>query len=635
MSADKKYELLKKIDNPSELRQMEMGQLPEVCSELRQYILETLSSHPGHLASSLGAVEIAVALHYALNTPEDRIVWDVGHQAYAHKILTGRREAFRHLREKGGPSGFPLPLESESDSFVAGHASNSISAALGMSVADKMLGAQRRVCAVIGDGAMSGGLAFEGLNNAGSVDNDLLVLLNDNHRSIDAARGGMSQYLLDITTSKTYNTIRWKLYRLAVRLRLLDRHRRDRILRAGNRIKAAIGNQKHNFFESMSVRYFGPVDGNNVEELVKVISRVKDFKGPKVIHCLTKKGKGYAPAEQDVTTWHAPGYFDVETGERKKSTSQKKWQDVMGETLTEMAREDKRIVGVTAAMMSGTGMSSLHGEMPERVFDVGIAEEHAVTFSAGLAKEGLKPFCAIYSTFLQRAIDNIVHDCAILNLPVTLLIDRAGVVGADGRTHHGALDIALLRCVPNLSISAPSDAKSLRALMNLARTGEHGVMAIRYPRGTCQWMGNDTDGDIEYGKARRLMDGDDVKVAVLALGPSAMEVRDELVAKGKKEVGVYDMVWAKPIDEALVEELNNRGVRQFITIEDGVKIGGMGEGVEVLVSSMNQDAEVTIIAYPDQFVGHGTVAEQRKEMGTDLQSIMDAIDTAIEKVNKE
>lgn len=621
------YELLKRIECPSDLRKLRQDQLPGVCSELREYILETLSTHPGHLGSSLGAVEIAVALHYALNTPEDRIVWDVGHQAYAHKILTGRRDAFQRLREKDGPSGFPLPLESDCDSFVAGHASNSVSAALGMSVADKMTKNKRVVCAVIGDGAMSGGLAFEGFNNAGSVENDMLVILNDNHHSIDAARGGMSQYLLDITTSKTYNTIRWKLYRLLVRMHLIDRHRRDKILRAGNRLKAAIGNQRHNFFESMSVRYFGPVDGNDVEALVKVIDRVKDFRGPKVIHCLTKKGKGYAPAETDATTWHAPGCFDVKTGERvKKESSNKKWQDVMGEKLIQIARSDKRVVGVTAAMLSGTGMCKLYDVMPERVFDVGIAEEHAVTFSAGMAKEGMRPFCAIYSTFLQRAIDNVVHDCAILSLPVTLLIDRAGVVGADGRTHHGALDIALLRCVPNVSIAAPSDARSLESLMDLALTEDHGVIAIRYPRGECRWKGDENDERIVYGRARRLIDPEKMDVAVLALGPSAMEIRDELLKRKTENVGVFDMVWAKPLDEDLIKELLRRDVKRFISIEDGVKMGGMGEGIDVLVSSLSDDASVDIVAYPDRFIGHGTIAEQRIEMRTDLDTIMRLIE---------
>ncbi len=616
MKEPNQYNLLEKIDSAADLRKLGVEDLEEVCAELRQYIIETLSTHPGHLGSSLGAVEIAVALHYALNTPEDRIIWDVGHQAYAHKILTGRREAFASLREKDGLSGFPNPKESECDAFVAGHASNSISAGLGMAVADRMMERKRRVCAVIGDGAMSGGLAFEGLNNVSSTDNDLLIILNDNHRSIDAARGGMSQYLLDITTSRTYNTIRWKLYRLAVRLRLIDRDRRNKILRANNRIKAALGNEKHNLFESLSIRYFGPVDGNDVQALVKVINRVKNFEGPKVIHCVTKKGKGYGPAEEDATVWHAPGKFDVSTGVRLKGSGVEKWQDVMGKELARLAAEDKRVVGVTAAMMSGTGMSHLAMQMPDRVFDVGIAEGHAVTFSAGMAKEGMRPFCAIYSTFLQRAIDNIIHDCAILDLPVTLLVDRAGVVGADGMTHHGAFDIALLRSVPNMTIAAPSDADSLRELMAIALTEEHGLMAIRYPRGECKEQGG--YGKIAYGKARVLWEPKSMDTAVLALGPVSLELLEDI--KREENVGLYDMVWAKPLDVDLIRRLESQGVKRFVTVEDGVLTGGFGDAVMEVAT-----VEVKRVGYPDAFVEHGTIEQLRKLMGTDKDSIMQLI----------
>ena len=514
-------ELLNNIKYPDDLRKLPVDQLPELCQELRDDIVKELSVNPGHLASSLGVVELTVALHYVYNTPEDRIVWDVGHQAYGHKILTGRREQFCTNRKLGGIRPFPSPLESEYDTFACGHASNSVSAALGMAVAAQLEGKNdRHVVAVIGDGALSGGLAFEGLNNVSSSPNDLLIILNDNNMSIDRSVGGMKQYLLGLNTNKTYNAIKFRTTRWLHKKGLMPDDRKKGIQRLSNAIKSAIAHQQ-NIFDGMNVRYFGPFDGHDIKELVRILNQLKDMKGPKLLHLHTQKGHGYAPAEKDVTTWHAPGKFDPETGERlvdKDPNKPQKYQDVFGHTLLELAQQNPKIVGVTPAMPSGCSMNIMMKEMPDRTFDVGIAEGHAVTFSGGMAKDGLIPFCNIYSAFSQRAFDNIIHDVALLNLHVVFCFDRAGIVGEDGPTHHGAFDLAALRPIPNLTIASPMDEHELRRLMYTAQLPDKGPFVIRYPRGggvLLDWRC--PLEEIKVGTGRKLHDGDDV--AVLSIGP--------------------------------------------------------------------------------------------------------------------
>ena len=522
-------ELLQDIKYPEDLRKLAVDQLPQLCQELREDIVKELSVNPGHLASSLGVVELTVALHYVYNTPDDRIVWDVGHQAYGHKILTGRREQFCTNRKLGGIRPFPSPEESEYDTFMCGHASNSISAALGMAVADK--DQQRHVVAVIGDGAMSGGLAYEGLNNVASSDNDLLIILNDNNMSIDRAVGGMQEYLLSLNTNETYNAMRFKVSSWLHKKGFLEDDRRRGLIRLTNALKSAISHQQ-NVFEGMDIRYFGPFNGHNVKELVRILRQLKDMKGPKLLHLHTQKGHGYAPAEEDVTVWHAPGKFNAETGERLVRTTTNtppRFQDVFGETLLELARRNDKIVGVTPAMPTGCSMNIMMKEMPDRTFDVGIAEGHAVTFSGGMAKEGLMPFCNIYSAFAQRAYDNIIHDVAILRLNVVLCLDRAGLVGEDGPTHHGAFDMAALRPIPNLTIASPMDEHELRRLMYTAQLPDMGPFVIRYPRG----RGSVVDWRcpleaVPVGKGRKLRDGSDL--AVITIGPigvTAAEAIDE------------------------------------------------------------------------------------------------------------
>ena len=517
-------ELLAQIQYPADLRKLSVDQLPEVCKELREDIVKELSVNPGHLASSLGVAEITVALHYVYDTPEDRIVWDVGHQAYGHKILTGRREQFCTNRKLGGIRPFPSPEESDYDTFMCGHASNSISAALGMAVAAKMEGKDRHVVAVIGDGAMSGGLAFEGLNNVASSDNDLLIILNDNNMSIDRAVGGMKEYLLSLNTNETYNAMRFKVSSWLRKKGLLEDDRRRGLIRLTNALKSAISHQQ-NVFEGMDIRYFGPFDGHNIGELVRILRQLKDMKGPKLLHLHTQKGHGYAPAENDVTTWHAPGKFDPETGERIVKDTEgmpPRFQDVFGETLLELARQNSKIVGVTPAMPTGCSMNIMMKAMPERTFDVGIAEGHAITFSGGMAKDGLQPFCNIYSAFAQRAYDNIIHDVAILRLNVVICLDRAGLVGEDGPTHHGAFDLAALRIVPNLTIASPMDECELRRLMYTAQLPDKGPFVIRYPRGN----GSVVDWrcpleEIPVGTGRKLKDGNDV--AIISIGPIGVD----------------------------------------------------------------------------------------------------------------
>lgn len=621
-----KFRLLSQITYPEDLRKLAVSQLPEVCKELREDIVDELSVNPGHLASSLGAVEITVALHYVFNTPDDRIVWDVGHQAYGHKILTGRGEAFCTNRKLNGLHPFPTPAESEYDAFICGHASNSISAALGMAVASKLNGekkegAERKVVAVIGDGAMSGGLAFEGLNNASSIPNDMLIILNDNDMSIDRSVGGMRQYLLNLNTNETYNNLRDKASRWLKRRGMLNDDRRHGLIRLNNALKSVIS-QQQNVFEGMNIRYFGPFDGHNVEEVVRLLRQLKDMKGPKMLHLHTTKGKGYAPAEQSQTIWHAPGKFDAATGERSASSTENtppKFQDVFGETLLELAHANEKIVGITPAMPSGCSMNIMMEAMPERAFDVGIAEGHAVTFSAGLAKEGLQPFCNIYSAFAQRAYDNIIHDAAILNLPVVICLDRAGLVGEDGATHHGAFDLAYLRPIPNLTIAAPLNEHELRRLMYTAQLPGKGVFVIRYPRG----CGSLADWrcpleEVEVGTGRKLCDGTDV--AVLSIGPVGNEVT-KAIARCERSVAHYDMRFLKPLDETILQEVGSR-FQKIVTIEDGVRNGGLGTAVTEWMNDHGYHPQIVRMGLPDSFVEHGTVKELHHIVGLDAEAIL-------------
>ncbi len=617
MEQQKKFELLNQIQLPADLRRLSVEQLPQVCDELRQDIVEELSVNPGHLASSLGVVELTVALHYVFNTPDDRVVWDVGHQAYGHKILTGRREQFCTNRKLHGIRPFPSPEESEYDSFICGHASNSISAALGMAVASSNQ-PSRKVVAVIGDGSMSGGLAFEGLNNVSSTPNDMLIVLNDNNMSIDLSVGGMKQYLLGLSTNETYNSVRFKVSQWLRSKGMLHEDRRKGIIRLTNAIKSAIA-QQQNVFEGMNIRYFGPFDGHNVVELVRILRQLKDMKGPKLLHLHTKKGHGYAPAEDYKPVWHAPGKFDPETGKLiKGETANKppKFQDVFGETLLELAKMNPKIVGVTPAMPTGCSMNIMMQELPDRTFDVGIAEGHAVTFSAGMAKDGLIPFCNIYSAFAQRAYDNIIHDMAILRLPVVLCLDRAGLVGEDGPTHHGAFDLAYLRPIPTLTICSPMDEHELRRLMYTAQLPGKGPFVIRYPRG----CGVQVDWrcpleEIKVGTGRRLKDGTDV--AVLSIGPYGNDVARAVEGTCAAH---YDMRFLKPLDDELLHEVG-RKFRKVITVENGVRNGGLGTAVLEWMSEHGYAPQVVRMGLPDAFVEHGSVPELQKIVGMDVDSI--------------
>lgn len=629
LEKEKDMTLLGKIQYPADLRKLDEKQLPEVCNELRRDIVDELSVNPGHLASSLGVVELTVALHYVFNTPDDRIVWDVGHQAYGHKILTGRRDRFYTNRKLHGIMPFPSPKESEYDTFTCGHASNSISAALGMAVATKEKGEKRHVVAVIGDGAMSGGLAFEGLNNVSQHPNDLLVILNDNNMSIDRSVGGMKQYLLGLNTNETYNALKFKVSQWMHSRGYLEDDRRNGLIRLSNALKSAISHQQ-NIFEGLNIRYFGPFDGHNVSELVRILKQLKNMDGPKLLHLHTVKGKGYEPAEKHATIWHAPGMFDVDTGERivKDTTGQPpRFQDVFGETLLELARKNPRIVGVTPAMPTGCSMNIMMGEMPERTFDVGIAEGHAVTFSGGMAKEGMVPFCNIYSAFSQRSFDNIIHDVAILRLPVVLCLDRAGLVGEDGPTHHGAFDIASLRAIPNLTICSPYDEHELRHMMYTAQMADHGPFVIRYPRGNgyiADWRCNMEE--IEVGTGRKLKDGNDM--AVLTLGPighqafaAISEVEKECPGRS---IAHYDMRFVKPLDERLLREVGER-FQRVVTVEDGVRNGGFGTAVLEWLSDHGYKTEVVRLGLPDEFVEHGKVDELQHIVGIDKEGIKQSL----------
>lgn len=634
MSKEKTYKLLSGINYPADLRKLPVEKLPEVCQELRQDIIDELADNPGHFASSLGVVELTVALHYVFNTPYDRIVWDVGHQAYGHKILTGRRDVFSTNRKLHGIRPFPSPSESEYDTFTCGHASNSISAALGMSVASKLKGeTDRNVIAVIGDGSMSGGLAFEGLNNASSTPNDLLIILNDNNMSIDRSVGGMKHYLLQLHTSPWYNRMRFKVSQKLNSWGWLDDDRKKSIIRFNNSIKSLISNQQ-NIFEGMNIRYFGPRDGHNVIELVEVLQSIKNMKGPKLLHLHTIKGKGFKPAEESATEWHAPGKFDKETGERLKSDTNglpPRFQDVFGHTIVELARKNDKIIGITPAMPTGCSLNIMMQEMPERAFDVGIAEGHAVTFSGGLAKDGMLPFCNIYSSFAQRAYDNIIHDVAIQKLNVVLCLDRAGLVGEDGATHHGAFDLAYLRPIPNLTIASPMNEHELRHLMYTAQLPDKGPFVIRYPRG----RGKLVDWkcpmqEIPVGTGRKLKAGHDL--AILTIGPIGYDaetaiIRAEKKAKEqKKEISIahYDMRFLKPIDTTLLQEIGSQFDR-IITIEDGVLTGGLGSAVVEYMNEHGFKPQIVRMGLPDSFVEHGTVKELYQLCGIDEEHIVATI----------
>lgn len=626
--------LLNGIYYPEDLRKLSVDQLPQLCKELRADIVKELSVNPGHFASSLGAVEITVALHYVYNTPEDRVVWDVGHQAYGHKILTGRKDKFYTNRKLHGIMPFPSPQESEYDSFTCGHASNSISAALGMSVGVKSPYChdnytERHIVAVIGDGAMSGGLAFEGLNNASSIPNDMLIILNDNNMSIDHSVGGMKQYLLRLNTNKTYNDLRFKVARWMNRNGMLENDRKNGILRLSNAVKSAIS-QQQNIFEGMNIRYFGPFDGHDVKHLVRILRQLKDMKGPKLLHLHTVKGKGYGPAEKAATIWHAPGRFDPETGERITENCKDKpakYQDVFGHTLLELAQQNPKIVGVTPAMPSGCSMNIMMSEMPDRTFDVGIAEGHAVTFSGGMAKEGLIPFCNIYSAFAQRAYDNIIHDVAILKLPVVLCLDRAGIVGEDGATHHGAFDIPSLRTIPNLTIASPLNEHELRRMMYTAQLPGKGPFVIRYPRGggvlkdwCCPLE------EIKVGTGKCLKSGKDL--AVLTIGPignNAAEAIKEAEAEHEGlSVALYDMRFVKPLDTDILHEVGKK-FGKIITVENGSRKGGFGSAIIEWLMDNDYTTKVTRLGLPDKFIEHGTVDELQAIVGIDKEGIKQEI----------
>ena len=616
--------LLETITYPADLRQLPLESLPQLCDELRTFLIHELADNPGHFASSLGTVELTVALHYVFDTPNDRIVWDVGHQAYCHKILTGRRARFHTNRKLGGLKPFPSPEESEYDTSTCGHASNSISIALGMAVATRQQGDSRHVVAVIGDGSMTGGLAFEGLNNVSSTPNNMLIILNDNDMSIDRSVGGMGEYLHKLHTSFFYNGLRYKASKVLYRWHILNDDRKGRVLRFNNAIKSLLTNQR-NMFEGLNIRYFGPEDGHNVVELVRTLQRIKDLKGPKMLHLHTIKGKGFEPAERNATLWHAPGKFDPETGERLKSTTSGpqplRYQDVFGETILELARCNPRIVGVTPAMPSGCSLSIMMNEMPERTFDVGIAEGHAVTFSAGLAREGMLPFCNIYSSFSQRAYDNIIHDVAISGLDMVLCLDRAGLVGEDGATHHGAFDMAFLRPIPNLTIASPMDEAELRRLMYTAQLPHKGPFVIRYPRGRgilSDWRCSLEE--VPVGRGRRLRDGQGA-TAVLSLGPIGNVAAEAIRECTTEDVAHYDMRFLKPLDEQIMQEVASR-YRRIITIEDGVTTGGLGSAVLEWLSDHQRQIEVVRMGLPDRFVEHGTPAELYHLVGIDKEAIL-------------
>ena len=624
--------ILSKIKSPEDLRRLREDELPQVCEEIRAYLIENLSMNPGHFASSMGAVDIIVALHYVYDTPDDRLVWDVGHQAYAHKILTGRKEAFKNQRTLEGISGFPNPKESEFDTFMAGHAGNSISAALGMAIADKMdpQKNKRKTIAIVGDASISGGLAFEGLNNASNHPNDLLIVLNDNDMSIGNNVGGLHGYLTDLTTSAGYNKLRNKMSLFLKKKGVLTEGRRRAIIRFNNSLKSLVSH-KQNIFEGLNIRYFGPFDGHDVRKLVKVLREIKEMHGPRLLHLYTTKGKGYHPAEEEPTIWHAPGKFDPDTGERLCNDHGNKttlWQDVFGDTLVELAKQDERVIGITAAMPGGTSVTKLMDVMPDRAFDVGISEGHAVTFAGGLAAAGKRPFVAIYSSFLQRAFDNIVHDVAIQGLPVIFCVDRAGLVGEDGVTHHGFFDLAYLSCIPGLIIAAPGDAKTLRNLMHTSLKNNK-PMAIRYPRGKVEKVPEGAAIDIlKAGKSNYILKNENSKVLIMALGPvvnNALEAAENLNKEGIS-CDVADMIWMKPIDEELIDKAGDT-YKLIVTVEDGILSGGFGSSVCKHLQEKGKNIKVINLGIPDRWIAHGSIKELQHQCGFDAQGIKTSIET--------
>jgi 1-deoxy-D-xylulose-5-phosphate synthase len=620
--------LLNSINSPADLRRLSTGDLQQVCTELRQMIIDVLSRNPGHLGASLGTVELTVALHYVFNTPADRIVWDVGHQAYGHKILTGRRNRFDTLRQLGGISGFPNPDESEYDAFIAGHASNSISAALGIATAFELnRESNRHVIAVIGDGAMTGGLAFEGLNNASNNPNNLLIILNDNDMAIDHNVGGISKYLVEITTSQTYNRMRYNIYRFMRKMKLIDEERRENILRFNNSLKALISRQ-HNLFEGFSIRYFGPMDGHDVLNLVQKLNDIKDMQGPKLFHIKTRKGKGFKPAEESATEWHAPGLFNKNTGKRIfmiDLNQPQLYQDVFGHTLVELAEKDERVVGVTPAMPTGSSMCFMMKRFPKRAFDVGIAEGHAVTFSAGMAKEGKIPFCNIYSSFMQRAYDEVIHDAALQKLHIVFCLDRAGIVGEDGATHHGVFDLAYMRPVPNLTICSPLNEVDLRNLMFTGYQDGAGTFVIRYPRGKGEL--HDWRQPLEIlpvGKGRKLKDGKNIALLSVGTIGNIAKKAIEMAENEHLSVAHYDMIYLKPLDEEILHEVG-RNFKRIITVENGVRTGGLGSAVAEFMADSGYMPEIRRIGVPDKFIEHGTIPELYRICGMDAESIAETI----------
>lgn len=630
--------LLPQIDSPAALRKLSPDRLPQLCSEIREFLIQSLSQNPGHFASSMGSVELTVALHYVFNTPYDRIVWDVGHQAYGHKILTGRRDAFSTLRRFGGLSGFPSPSESEYDTFAAGHASNAISAGLGMSVASRLRAEspRRNVVAVVGDASISGGLSFEGINNAANTPNNLLIILNDNDMSIDENVGALNSYLTQINTSRLYNDIRYKAYRLLRRMHLVSDRSRGALLRFNNSLKSLLGGRQ-NLFEGFNIRYFGPFDGNDIATVIRVLNDIRDMEGPRILHLRTVKGKGYAPAEADPASWHAPGRFDPATGKRAEAvpdpTKPPKYQDVFGDTLVELAQANPAITAISAAMLSGTSVGTMQAVMPERVFDVGISEGHAVTFAGGLAKDGMRPFVAIYSSFLQRAYDHIIHDVALNKLPVTFCIDRAGLVGEDGATHHGVFDLAYLRTIPNMTVAAPRDEHMLRNLLYTAQEGNHGPFAIRYPRG----RGTRTDWRNEMhalpvGKGEKLTEGSDAVILSIGVTDAAKAVE---AAKSKGiSVAHYDMVFLKPLDTELLREAASKNV-PLITVEDGTVNGGLGSAVAEWLADNKIEVPLRRIGVPDTFIPQGTPAQLQHMAGIDTEAIVRAVEEVVKPQSKD
>lgn len=628
--------LLEQVKFPKDLREkISEDELPQLCDELRDFIIDVVSKKGGHFGASLGVVELTVALHYVFNTPHDKLVWDVGHQAYGHKILTGRREVFHTNRIYKGISGFPKPTESEYDAFAVGHSSTSISAALGMAVASRQQNQERQHVAIIGDGSMTAGLAFEGLNHGGVENTNLLVILNDNCMAIDPNVGALKEYLTDITTSHTYNKVKDEVWNLLGKMSKFGPNAQLIAQKIENGIKATLLKQS-NLFESLNFRYFGPIDGHDVNHLVKVLNDLKDISGPKILHCITEKGKGYKPAEEgDTTKWHAPGLFNKETGEIIKITPKNpeppKFQDVFGHTIVELAEKNDKIVGVTPAMPSGCSLNIMMKAMPDRAFDVGIAEQHAVTFSAGMAAQGLVPYCNIYSSFMQRAYDQVIHDVALQKLPVIFCLDRGGLVGADGATHHGAYDLAYFRCIPNMIVSAPMDEEDLRNLMYTAQADNYGPFSIRYPRGNGSMVEWKTPfKKLKIGEGRRLKNGDDV--AILSIGAIGIEAKKaiEILESQGLSVAHYDMRFVKPIDELLLHEVFAKFTK-VVTLEDGCIQGGMGSAVLEFMADNNYHATVKRLGIPDKFIEHGTQEELYQECFYDANAIVESVKLLAQK----